>query len=90
MLSWTATLNITLGETPELDSTEGASDIDNSKTGIMDKEEDTSKPTPEKTDHAPTDTIASLQEAYLEKLNAAKKEVEELEPTDSSTFALKN
>ena len=35
------------------------------------------------------DTEASLKKEYLQKLNATKKETEELEPTDSSTYALK-
>ncbi|WP_428912359.1 lysozyme inhibitor LprI family protein [Niallia sp. Krafla_26] len=38
---------------------------------------------------ASTHTEESLKEDYLTKLNNAKKEVEDLEATDSSTFALK-
>lgn len=54
------------------------------------KKEDKSNNVPaKKEDSSTTNSGASLKEEYLKKLNDAKRATEELEPTDSSTYALK-
>lgn len=66
----------TNGNTPEQDSTEESSD-------------DTEVETP-KNEEDPISDEESLKEDYLKKLNEAKKEMDALQPTDSSTYAMKN
>lgn len=83
-------------DSSNVDSPESASDADNNKAETIDtnsnvnKTEDTSNNVPAKEEDSSTNnTEASLKEAYLKKLNEAKKETEELEAADSSTYALK-
>lgn len=83
-------------DSSNVDSPESASDADNNKAETIDtnsnvnKTEDTSNNVPAKEEDSSTNnTEASLKEAYLKKLNETKKETEELEAADSSTYALK-
>ena len=69
-------------------------DVNNADPNVTDSNanntEDVSSIATEKEEDPSTiDNAESLKEEYLEKLNTAKKEAEELEATDSSTFALK-
>jgi uncharacterized protein YecT (DUF1311 family) len=43
-----------------------------------------------KEDDSPTNEESSIKEEYLNKLHNTKKEMDEVEPADSSTYALKN
>jgi len=75
-----------------VESTESASNTDNNKREISEIENnnDKSNNVPgEKEDPSINNTEASLKEEYLQKLNDTKEETEELETSDSSTYALK-
>ncbi|MFC4025549.1 lysozyme inhibitor LprI family protein [Oceanobacillus longus] len=77
-------------DSSNVDSTESASKTSETDINNVNEKEDTSNNVSEKEENPSTDnTTESLKEAYLEKLNNTKIEAEELEPTDSSTFALK-
>lgn len=78
------------------DATENASNTDNTDIDINTDNDDTnenidtSNDVPTKEEDPTTDnTETSLKESYLEKLNDTKNETEEMEATDSSTFAYK-
>ncbi|MFD2681874.1 lysozyme inhibitor LprI family protein [Bacillus seohaeanensis] len=84
-------------EASNSDSKENASNTDNTNTDVSDQENkdtnkkvDTSDNVPAKEEAPSTNhTEGNLKEEYLQKLKDAKKETEELEATDSSTYALK-
>ncbi|WP_163971691.1 lysozyme inhibitor LprI family protein [Oceanobacillus halotolerans] len=87
----------TNSDSSNVDSTESASNADNNKAETIDidnnnpnKTEDTSNNVPAK-EEGPSinNTDASLKEEYLKKFNDTKKETEELEAVDLSTYALK-
>ncbi|MFS0820644.1 lysozyme inhibitor LprI family protein [Bacillus sp. 1P02SD] len=83
-------------DTAKTDSTETASNTDNTQTNSTDtsnidtnEKEDTSNIVTEKEEKPASNTTASFKEEYLKKLNDTKKETDEMEATDTSTFALK-
>ncbi|THE10494.1 DUF1311 domain-containing protein [Bacillus timonensis] len=78
-------------DTANTDSTETASNTDNTKTSNIEtnEKEDTSNIVPEKKETQSSITTTNLKEEYLNKLNDNKKETDEMEATDTSTFALK-
>ncbi|WP_223702141.1 lysozyme inhibitor LprI family protein [Sutcliffiella deserti] len=74
-------------ESAKEDAAETASNTESTdaETEANEKEDTSAK----EEDSATNNTEDSLKEEYLEKLNDAKKETEELEATDTSTYALK-
>ncbi|EKN71291.1 hypothetical protein BABA_02392 [Neobacillus bataviensis LMG 21833] len=74
------------------DSTENTSNTDKTDTENNDTNEkmDSSNNVPAKAEDSSThNATVSLKDEYLNKLNETKKEMDEMKPTDSSTFAAK-
>lgn len=78
--------NTSQNEIAESDSTtDDITEEDETENGNTNETEDTNK---EEEDS--TNQVVSLKQEYLTKLNDTKKEMDEIEPEDDSTYALKN
>lgn len=78
--------NTSQNEIAESDSTtDDTTEEDETENGNTNETEDTNK---EEEDS--TNQVVSLKQEYLTKLNDTKKEMDEIEPEDDSTYALKN
>ncbi|GAA0607470.1 hypothetical protein GCM10009001_25990 [Virgibacillus siamensis] len=79
--------NSTSEGTNNTDSTERAANDDSAETGNHETNEQTDAT--EEDNGSADNTAASMKETYLKKLNETKSEMENLEATDPSTYAMK-